>query len=61
LSSQILEYFGSNMRAAPEVLGDPQRESPEEILDRYNRVIATTLLSIAAITALEASGRNQAL
>ena len=58
---QILEYFGSNMKAAPEVLGDPQRESPEEILDRYNRVVASTLLSIASFSATTASGKSHKL
>lgn len=59
--SQILEYFGTNMRAAPEVLGDPQRESVEELSDRYNRVIGSTLLSISAFIMLDASGRNHYL
>ena len=45
---QILDYLMENLKTTPEAMGDPQRETQEEILERHQRVTASSLLAIAA-------------
>ena len=53
---QLTEYFSNNLKAAPEALGDPQREAAEDIQERYERVIASTFLSLSALLILYSKG-----
>ena len=53
---QLTEYFSSNLKAAPETLGDPQREAPEDIQERYERVIASSFTSLSALLVLYSKG-----
>ena len=47
---QVLDYFDENFKATADSLGDPQRETPEELQSRHERVLASTLLAAAAVT-----------
>lgn len=49
---QVLKYLSENLSAAPEVLGDPQRESPEELRERQERVAASSLLAVGYLSEL---------
>ncbi len=53
---QLAEYFNSNLKAAPEALGDPQREAPEDIQERYERVVASSFSSLSALLVLYSEG-----
>lgn len=55
-SLQLLDYLGSTLKAAPETLGDPQRETPEEITERYHRVMASCFSSISALLEVYRTG-----
>lgn len=46
---QIVTYLLENLRASPESLGDPQRETPEELKERHHRVLASSLAALADI------------
>lgn len=56
---QLLEYFSGNLKASPESLGDPQREASEDIQERYERVMASTLSAMSALLIDYSSGRAQ--
>lgn len=53
---QLTKYFSGNIMAAPEVLGDPQREEPEEIQERYDRVVASSFSALSALLMLYSKG-----
>lgn len=53
---QLTEYFSGNLKAAPETLGDPQREAAEDIQERYERVIASSFSSLSALLVLYSKG-----
>lgn len=53
---QLTDYYGGNLKAAPESLGDPQRETPEDIQERYERVLASSFLSLSALLILYSQG-----
>lgn len=53
---QLVDFFSSNLKAAPESLGDPQREAAEDIQERYERVVASSFLALAALLLLYRQG-----
>lgn len=49
MTTQVLDYLQGNLDSTPDSLGDPRKETPEEMADRHDRVLATTLLALAGI------------
>jgi hypothetical protein len=46
---QVVSLLEDNLKATPEQLGDAARESTDELAQRHERVIAATLLALAAL------------
>jgi hypothetical protein len=49
LSPYILNHVVKNVTVKPEVLSDPLQFTPEEALDRYERVISASLTSVGSL------------
>lgn len=46
---QVLIFLQENLKANPETLGDPRKESPEELAERHERVVAASLLALSSL------------
>ena len=46
---QVLIFLQENLKATPEALGDPRKESPEELAERHERVVAASLLALSSL------------
>lgn len=46
---QVLVFLQENLKATPESLGDPRKESPEELAERHERVVAASLLALSSL------------
>lgn len=46
---QALQLLRDNLLAAPEGLGDARKESPEELAERHERVLAASLLALSSL------------
>ncbi len=46
---QVLIFLQENLKATPETLGDPRKESPEELAERHERVVAASLLALSSL------------
>lgn len=49
MSPQVVGLLEDNLAATPEQLGDAARESGEELAQRHERVVAASLLALAAL------------
>ena len=47
--------LADNLASMPQTLGDPKKESPEELQDRHERVLAATCAALAALLDLATS------
>lgn len=47
--TELLSYLKEQLTATPAALGDPRRDSPEELGERHERVQAAALLSLASL------------
>ena len=57
--AQVVSYLEENLDAAPGALGEPGKETPEELAQRHERVAAASLLALASLLdlTLGAAGR----
>jgi hypothetical protein len=53
---QVLQLLGDNLASTPQALGDPKKESVEELQDRHERVLAASCAALAALLELAAGG-----
>lgn len=53
---QVLQLLGDNLASTPQGLGDPKKESAEELQDRHERVLAASCAALAALLELAAGG-----
>lgn len=45
----MLIFLQDNLKATPETLGDPRKETPEELAERHERVVAASLLALSSL------------
>ena len=57
---QVLQLLYDNLLAAPEGLGDARKESPEELAERHERVLAASLLALSSLLDLLVSTQPHA-
>ena len=43
---QVFDFLEENVRTTPEALGDMHKETPEERLERHERVLASSLTAM---------------
>ena len=43
---QVFDFLEENVRTTPEALGDMHKETPEERLERHERVVASSLTAM---------------
>lgn len=55
----ILDYLLANLSSTPQSLGDPQKDSPQEMEERHERVLTASLAAVAAL--LEVAVQQQLL
>lgn len=46
---QIVNYLLGLLNSTPEALGDSQRETPEELQERYERTVSSSLRSLTSL------------
>ena len=46
---QVLLFLQDNLKATPEALGDARKETPEELAERHERVVAASLLAVSSL------------
>lgn len=46
---QVLRLLGENLSSTPQSLGEPQKETPEELQERHERVLAATCATAGAL------------
>jgi hypothetical protein len=47
--SEVLQHITSCLAATPQSLGDPKKDTPEELEERYERITAASLAAAAAL------------
>ncbi|DBB01874.1 TPA: hypothetical protein ACH3X1_000476 [Trebouxia sp. C0004] len=47
--TEVLIFLQENLKATPETLGDARKESPEELAERHERVVAASLLAFSSL------------
>lgn len=45
----MLLFLQDNLKATPEALGDARKETPEELAERHERVVAASLLALSSL------------
>jgi len=45
----VLLFLQDNLKATPETLGDARKETPEELAERHERVVAASLLALSSL------------
>ena len=46
---QVLLFLQDMLKATPESLGDARKETPEELAERHERVVAASLLALSSL------------
>ena len=46
---QVLLFLQETLKATPESLGDARKETPEELAERHERVVAASLLALSSL------------
>lgn len=54
----MVSLLEDNLAATAEQLGDPSKESKEELADRHERTLAATLLALAALADVAAPAQQ---
>ena len=57
--SQVLQLLHDDLVASPEALGDARKETPEELAERHERVLAGSLLAFSSLLDLLVSVEPQ--
>lgn len=57
--SQVLQLLHDDLIAIPEALGDARKETPEELAERHERVLAGSLLAFSSLLDLLVSVEPQ--
>lgn len=55
---QILQLLSDNLAATPQALGDPKKESAEELADRHERVLSASCAALAALLDVALAGTD---